>query len=32
MRDARCGQRVQWKGVGDALVRPMPAVELLELP
>jgi len=28
----RWGQRVQWAGVGDALMRSMPVVELLELP
>jgi len=28
----RCGDRVQWPGVRDALVGPMNVVELLELP
>jgi hypothetical protein len=27
----RRGQRVQWPGVGDSLVRPVGVVELLEL-
>jgi hypothetical protein len=27
----RCGQRAQWPGVGDSLVRPVRVVELLEL-
>jgi hypothetical protein len=28
----RWGQRVQWAGIGDALMRSMPVAELLELP
>nr|WP_246017337.1 hypothetical protein [Micromonospora pisi] len=27
----RCGQRVEWSGVRDALVRAVPVVELFEL-
>jgi hypothetical protein len=29
--DERHGQWLEWTGVGDALMRPVPVVELLEL-